>query len=120
MFTVAKPTPNRIDIHLKGSLDADEMRTALDDLMAQSKDIKNGRMLYTITDFSMPTMGAIGVEISRLPGLFGFIAKFDKCAVIADAAWLRKVAELEGAIIPGMEIKGFEPMDIAAAEVWLN
>ena len=120
MFTVTKPAQNRVDIRLKGSIDSDIMRDALDDLIAKSEGVTNGRMLYTITDFEMPTLGAIGVEFARLPRLFGLLGKFDRCAVIADAGWLRKAAEIEGAIIPGIEIRSFEPMDIAAAEVWLG
>lgn len=120
MFKVTKPASNRIDISLKGSIDSDIMRAALDDLIAQSEGVSNGRMLYTIIDFELPTLGAIAVEFARLPKLFGLLGKFDRCAVIADAGWLRKAAEIEGALIPGIEIRSFEPMDIAAAEVWLG
>jgi len=120
MLTITKPAADRVDITLKGSLDADTMRVALDDLIAKSEDVTKGRMLYTIVDFEMPTLGAIGVEFARLPKLFGLLGKFDRCAVIADAGWLRRAAEIEGAVFPGIDIKSFEPMDIAAAEVWLS
>ena len=119
MFTVTKTGPNRVDIALSGSLGPDDMRSGLDDLIALSEDVSQGRMLYTITDFSMPSMAAIGVEFSHLPKLFGLLGKFDRCAVLCDTAWIRTTAEVEGALLPGLEIKAFELSAAAEAEAWL-
>ena len=119
MLTVTKPSPDRVDITLSGTLDADAMRAGLDELITLSAGVKHGLMLYRITDFSMPTLGAIGVEFQRLPKLFALIARFDRCAVVSDAAWLRKAAEIEGALIPGLTIKSFELPEAQAAEAWL-
>lgn len=119
MFEITKPSANRVDIAITGQIDADDMARALDDLIAKSEDIREGRMLYTLADFSLPTIGALGVEMSRLPKLFGILGKFSKCAVLSDQSWLRKAAEIEGAVLPGLEIKAFEMGDAAAAEAWL-
>lgn len=119
MFKISKPDTNRVDIDLSGSIDADTMRSALDELADKSEGVVNGRMLYTITDFAMPTLGAIGIEITRLPKLFGLIGKFDKGAVLCDVEWIRKAAAIEGALIPSLEIKSFALDDREAAEVWL-
>lgn len=120
MFKITQPSANRLDIEINGSLDADTMRTALDDLIEKSENIQNGRMLYRITDFSLPTMGAFGVEMGRLPKLFGLLGKFDKCVVLSDSNWIRKAAVVEGALLPGIEIKSYELDEIDAAEAWLN
>jgi len=122
MITITKPSANRIDIDLDlkdGTLDGAAMRLLLEDLFEKSKDIANGKMLYKISSVAFPTLGALGVELSHLPGLFGLITKFDKCAVCCDTAWIRKIGEIEGMLFPGMEIKSFEFDDTAAAEAWL-
>lgn len=119
MLKVTRVSPNRVDIELTGRLDAEAMRTGLDDLIEQSEDIANGLMLYTITEFAMPSAGAFAVEFGRLPKLFGLIGKFDRCAVLTDTAWLRTAAEIEGALIPGLEVRGFELGQNDAAEAWL-
>jgi hypothetical protein len=120
MFTVTPNGPNRVDIEFGGKLNSDEMKIALDELVYQTKDIKNGRMLYRIDDFALPTLGAIGVELSRLPSLLGLIRKFDRCAVLVDKKWIKTVSEIEGALIPGLDIKGFNRDEEAAAEAWLE
>lgn len=120
MFTITKRSENRIDIAISETIDSDEMAKILDEFVEKSKDVQNGQMLYTITDFSMPTMGALWVEMTRLPKLFGLIGKFKKCAVLTDVGWMRKAASVEGALIPGLTIKSFELDQVAAAEEWLK
>jgi hypothetical protein len=120
MLTIKEHSKNRVDIELDGKLDADDMRVALEDLIAKSETVEQGRMLYTIREFALPTMGAIGVEITLLPKLFGLLGRYDKCAVVTDSNWLRKAALVEGALVPGLEINSFEMKDMAAAEAWLE
>ncbi len=120
MLTISKPSPDRVDIELSGTLDAEGMRTALEDLIAKSEDVANGKMLYKIPEFAMPTLGALGVELQFLPKLFGLLGKFDRCAVLSDASWIRTAAEIEGALFPGITIKSFELDQGEAAEAWLR
>lgn len=120
MLTIEKPSPNRLNIDLSGRLDAEAMAKGLDDLLEQSEGITGGQMLYRITEFALPSFAAIGVEFARLPRLFSLLGKFDKCAVLSDAAWLRTAAEIEGALFPGIAIKAFELDQKEQAERWLT
>jgi len=120
MFKVMPNGKNRIDIELSGKLDAEDMKLALDELVSKSENIENGRMLYEIIDFHLPSLGAIGVEFSRLPEMFGLIKKFDRAAVLTDKTWLKKASEFEGALFPGLEIKAFNRDQKAEAEDWLS
>ena len=119
MFKVTQNGENRLDIELSGKLDAEEMKVALDELASKSENIQNGRMLYEVVDFHLPSLAAIGIEFSRLPSLLGLLKKFDRAAVLTDKAWLKKVSELEGMLYPGLEIKGFGRDQRAEAEAWL-
>lgn len=120
MLKITKPSPNRVDIELDGEINSDQMRSALDKLIDASDGVRNGLLLYRITDFELPTVGAIAVEFSRLPKLFGLLGKFDRCAVLSDSAWIRTTAEIEGALFPGIKIKSFELSRREAAERWLS
>ena len=120
MFTVNKKGTNRLDIELSGKLDSIEMSVALDELVVLSEGISDGKMLYTITDFSFPSIGALGVEITRLPSLLHLITRFDRAAVLTNEEWLKKESEIEGMLIPGLEIKAFDLNEKDNAEKWLN
>lgn len=120
MYRITRNGSNRLDIDYRGELDSDSMRVVLEELIEKSKDIENGRMLYLIEDFSMPTAAAIGAELSRLPDWFQLIKKFDRAAVVTDNGWVQKLSELEGAaLFPGLEIKAFTDDEGLEAEVWL-
>lgn len=120
MLKVTKVSDHRVDIELDGVLDQAEMQTGLDALLEASSAVTEGKMLYRIADFSMPTLAAIGVEIGYMPKLFALLGKFKKCAVVSDQAWLRTAAEIEGRLIPGLEIKSFTSAEVDAAETWLE
>ena len=119
MFKVTPNGDNRLDIELNGDIDADIMKQALDELAAHSADIKDGKMLYTVKNFHWPSLGAIGVEFSRLPSLFSLAFKFKKAALVTDEKWIKSIGEFKGIIIPGMEIKAFSLDQLAEAEAWL-
>ena len=107
MLNITKPSKNRVDIELSGVLDANAMREGLDKLIEQSEDVNAGKMLYRISNFEFPTVGALAQEFIKMPKLLGLLGKFEKCAVVSDAAWIRTVAEMEGAVFPSLDIRSF-------------
>jgi hypothetical protein len=119
MFTVIPNGPNRIDIEFSGKLNSEQMKLALDELIEKAAGIENGRMLYIVGSFQLPTFAAMVLELSYVPRMFGLIRRFKRCAVLADQKWLKTIGEIEGALIPGLEIKGFNTDEKAAAEAWL-
>jgi hypothetical protein len=120
MFKVTQNGLNRIDIELSGKLNSEEMKIALDELVSKSMNIENGKMLFDVIDFHLPSLGAIGIELSRLPEMFRLMKKFDRAAVLSDKTWLKKISEFEGAFFPGLEIKAFNRDQKAEAEAWLS
>lgn len=120
MFTVTKVGDNRLDIKMSGKLDAEMMKIALDELVNKSENIAKGKMLYDVVDFHLPSLDGILIEFSRLPAMLGFLGKFTKAAVLTDKGWLKRVSELEGALIPGLEIKAFARDQRLQAEAWLS
>lgn len=119
MFRVTRSAPDRVDIEYSGKLERDEMIAALDELLANTEGLEHARMLVRVGEFVVPSLSALGAELSRVPSLLGFLRKFDRCALLTDYPWLRTIAELEGTVVPGVVIKGFALADTDAAETWL-
>ncbi len=120
MLQVMRNGENRIDVEFAGKLDSNDMRVALDELSQKSEGIEHGRVLYRVGEFALPTLGAVAVELSRIPQLFRFVRRFDRMAVVAGKEWVRKASEVEGALIPGLQIKAFDLDQEAEAEAWLQ
>lgn len=119
MLKIQRTGPDRLDIELSGTLDVDGMRMALETLVDESEGIDNGRVLYDVVDFHLPSLGAIALELSRLPSMLALVKRFDRAAVLTDTAWIQTVSELEGKLFPGLEIKAFDRDQRAEAEAWL-
>jgi hypothetical protein len=119
-FKIERINENRLDIEMSGKLDSEAMAKALDELVDKSEGIENGKMLYDVIDYQLPTLGAITLEFKRLPKMFGLINRFRWAAVLSDKTWLKTISELEGKLMPGLEIKAFDRNKRAAAELWLE
>lgn len=120
MFKVTRVDENRLDIEMSGKLDSVKMGEALDEFVSKAEGIENGKMLYDVVDYHLPSLGAITLEFSRLPSMLRVVRKFDRAAVLTDKAWLKTISEIEGALYPGLEIKAFSREQKAEAEAWLS
>ena len=120
MIKIERVSENRLDIEMSGKLDSEGMAIVLDELVEKSEGIENGKMLYDVIEYKLPTIGAITLEFKRLPKMFDFIKRFRRAAVLSDKTWLKTISELEGKLIPGLEIKAFDREQRAAAEQWLE
>ena len=93
MFKVNQNGTNRLDIEMSGKLNAEDMTIALDELVTKSKHIENGKMLYDVIDYKLPSLGALRIEFSRFFEMLTWMKKFDRAAVVTDKTWLKKVFE---------------------------
>jgi len=119
MFDITKDPKGFMNLTISGPITSDEMRAGLEAFLGCLEDGKKTDFLYTISDFEMPSLQAIGVEFTYIPQLFASLRKIGKVAVISDQAWLRTAAEVEGKLIPGLTIESFEPSERTDAEAWL-
>ncbi len=120
MFTITRNGTNRLDIELSGKLNKNDMKVALDDLVNKSEGISKGKILYDVINFHIPSIGAISIELSRLPKMLNLMKRFDRVAVLTDQTWLKKASEWEGTFFPGMVIKAFDRNQRSEAENWLS
>ena len=120
MLKIEREKDGLFVIEVTGKIDAGEMEEGLDKFIGMTGEIEGGRLLYRITDFELPTIGAMVVELRKSPDLFSLIRRFQKAAVISDAAWIRSFAQWEGMLIPGFDIKSYLPHHEEEARSWLR
>ncbi|MCF3648715.1 STAS/SEC14 domain-containing protein [Synoicihabitans lomoniglobus] len=120
MHSITRTDSDRLAILLQGKFDADEMDDVLSVFVTKSVGMQDGKLLIHANDYQMPTFEAMRLELSRLSELMPVIHRFSRVAVIAEKAWVRKMSEWEGAVIPDLEIKAFEPTATVDAENWLG
>ena len=119
MFSLKITGKNRVDMEFSGKIYSAGMHQVLDEFEDKLEGMDNVRMLYRIENFQMPTFGAMMVKMGELPSLLKLMKRFDKIAILADKTWIQKVADLEGCLFPGLDIKGFDLDRGDDAEAWL-
>lgn len=120
MFKIERVSNNRLDIEMDSKLDSEEMAKVLDELVEKSEGIENGMLLYDVIEYHLPTFSALTLELKRMPEMFRLIKRFQRAVVLTDKTWLKTISELEGKLIPDLEIKAFDRDERAAAERWMN
>lgn len=120
MMNITKVGSNRVDVEFSGKLDSLQMTKVLDDIFSAIEELEHGALLYRIGELEIPTMGAIAVELKNLPKIFRMIRKIDRIAVVCDQGWIQTWAEIEGKLIPGLEMKSFDLDNEIEAVAWLD
>lgn len=120
MFKVQGNGTDQIDLTLDGKITRPEMQAGLERLFELSEGMRAGRMLYRIENFEFPEWSALVMEVRYIPRLFSLLSRFDRCAVITDQEWIAKAARVEGALLPGLDIRTFAPHEASAAQDWLD
>ena len=120
MFELKRDPKGFVRLSIGGEIDENQMRRGLDDFLASLAPEGKTDFLYTIANFEFPSIAAIAVEFGYVPRLFAALPRIGRIALVADEAWLRKAAEIEGHLIPGLTIRTFTPDMADAAEDWLT
>ena len=118
MFNITRDTDGLILLQISGRIDAAEMESGLQHLFADLAEETGARILFRLDDAVLPELSAIAVELRHLPHMLRMMARIDRVAVLSDEGWVRTGAEIEGRLIPGVEIRSWPLSDEAAARAW--
>ncbi len=120
MFNLDCDKGGFVRLTIGGKITEAEMKSGLEEFLAIVEAADKTDFLYTIESFEFPELQALAVEMGFIPRLFAAIPKIGKVAVVADQAWLRTAADIEGMMIPGLTIETFAPEDADKAKDWLT
>ena len=120
MMNLTKVSNNRVHVEFGGKIDRDQVTKVLDEMFAAIADSELGLLMYRIGKLEMPTLGAIAVELKNLPKIFRLVQKIDRIAVVCDQGWIQTATEIEGKLIPVLEMKSFDLGKENAAIEWLE
>ena len=60
----------------------------LDELVAKNEGIENGKMLYEVIDYQLPTLDAITLELSHMPEMFWSYKTLPASRGVVHKTWL--------------------------------
>jgi hypothetical protein len=76
--------------------------------------------LYVEGDIGGMTLGALAKDFQYALGTLREIHRFPRAAVVTGQDWVRWIAWVEGAVLPGIEMRVFSPSEKDAAMAWVS
>lgn len=109
------PNNNVVEITVEGKITEADFNQVITQLKADIEKHGKLRILEEVRSFDGIDPIALWKDVR-----FGFahVNDFTHAAVVADAKWMRTIAEAVGSIL-SVEVKAFEASQIEAARTWL-
>lgn len=118
MFRIAHSPDGLIEVHIDSTSDAAETEAALQHLIADIEAAEGSNLLVHMGPVGIPDISAFAVQLRHLPHLLRLLSRIDRIAVLSDQGWVRAGAEIDGLLLPGVDIRAWPNGDEAAARIW--
>lgn len=119
MIEVLDAPANVVALRATGTLtepDYDAAIAAIEERLASHGKIG---MLAEMTGFTDVTPGAMARDFRYSFSKLGELNRFPRCAVISDKLWIKAMAAVWSPLLPGVEIRAFEPGEFDEAMTWV-
>ena len=105
-----------VEITLEGRLTDTDLRGAIERLQADVEQNGKTRVLERIEHFSGMEPAALWTDLKLGMPL---AQKITRAAVVADAAWIRRLTDIGGHLMQA-EVKSFRPDELDVTRTWIN
>jgi len=119
MLTITPLSARAIEVTASGHFTAADMAPALNRLSAILDDMPRLDILADVQGQVSISPSVVVEELRHLPLVFRMIRQIERVAIVADAAWIRVVSRIEGALIPGVHYEVYARHEAAHAREWL-
>ncbi|SKA35118.1 STAS/SEC14 domain-containing protein [Consotaella salsifontis] len=122
MLSVTPSPSNILIIETRGKLDGDDIDRAIaayEDKLAGAGEAKIST-LAVLRDFDGMTAEALLKDVRYGLARLGDLGRVHRVAVVTDANWLRRIADLQNIVLPRVEIRAFPMADESSARSWLG
>lgn len=114
------PGPDVAAFRAGGKITSDDIEKAWRSIDAALDEASEIGMYIEIIDLGGFTLDALIKDIAIGFKQIGHLKRFPRIAVVTDQTWVGTVAEIEGKLLPGVEIRTFPTVEDEAAMAWLT
>ena len=104
-------------MRVRGPLDPQEAAAWLSEA-GQAND--NLALCVKMATDDFDDLSAVNKQFRQIGDVLRRAPMLEKCAVVTDSAFVRNTAKVEGAVIPGLEIRAFDTDESDPADAWLK
>ncbi len=114
------PGPDVVAFRVSGKVTKADVELAWASVHAALDDAQTIGLYAEIVDLGGFTIDGLAEDVARALKEIGQWRRFARYAVVTDAGWLRTLAEAEGKLLPGIEIRTYPLDEKDHAMAWLS
>ncbi len=114
------PGPDVVAFRVSGKVTKEDVELAWASLDAALDEAETIGLYAEVVGLDGFTLAGLVEDLARGIKALGEWGRFARYAVVSDKAWLRTLADLEGKLLPGIEIRTYTPEEAPAAVAWLT
>lgn len=114
------PGPDVVAFRVSGKVTKEDVELAWASLDAALDEAETIGLYAEVVDLGGVTLTGLVEDLAHAIKALGEWHRFARYAVVSDKAWLRTLADVEGKLLPGIEIRTYTPEESEAAIAWLT
>ena len=117
---LAAPAPHVVAFRLEGQITADDVGRAIRLIEARLQEHEPVSLIIEVGDVKAVTVAAMVEDLRHGLGQIRHLGRYHRVALVAAQGWLRAAAQVEGAVLPGVEVRTFTPAEQIDATAWAS
>ncbi len=109
-----------VHMSITGNIKPESMTQGLDWIHELDAEDDDFNLRIDMAQGEFDDLAAISAEFKRVATVLRHSKSAKKCALMTDSMFLRNSAKVEGAVIPGLEVRTFDLDEETPAERWLK
>ncbi|MDC8753643.1 STAS/SEC14 domain-containing protein [Erythrobacter sp. sf7] len=119
MIDIERISPKAHRMAVYGEITPDDTAKFVAFAKAQNEAGEGGNILIDMVSMAGFSWAAVAEELAHVPALMQWLYRLDRIALVADEGWIRSMARLESALLPGVVYAVYDADEAEAARAWV-
>lgn len=119
MIDIERISPKAHQMLVYGEITPADTRKFVAFAKQQAAAGEGGHLLIDMVSMAGFSWSAIVEELAHVPVLMRWLYSLDRIALVSDEEWIRTMARLESALLPGVSYAVYDADEVEAARAWV-
>ncbi|OBV10834.1 STAS/SEC14 domain-containing protein [Erythrobacter dokdonensis] len=119
MIDIERIGPRAHQMLVYGQITPDDTAKFVAFAQAQNEAGEGGNILIDMVSMAGFSWSAVAEELAHIPALMQWLYRLDRIALVSDEEWIRTMARLESALLPGVVYAVYDADEAGAARAWV-
>ena len=117
---LAAPAPHVVAFRVEGRITAEDVGRAIRLIEARLETHEPVSLIVEVGEVKAMTIAALVEDLRYGAGQIRHLGRYYRVALVAEQGWLRAAAQVEDAVLPGVEVRAFAHAEHIDAVAWAS